>query len=98
MSEVQGPGEAARTQRLQRMRAQQLARKAESGGSSLPARQPDSAEFSQEARLMSQVRNTPAVRQELVQAVKAKINNPAYNLDAAFDRAMERLISDDLLS
>lgn len=95
MSNIQGTGNTDHAERMQRTRNVRGPQKAQpSSGGSTPV-QGDRTEISQEARLMSQARDLPSVRQDKVDALKAKINNPDYDVDAHVNDALNKLISDE---
>lgn len=95
MSNIQGTGNTDHAERLQRTGNVRGARKAQTAGTGAAAIRGDRAEISQEARLMSQLRDMPQVRQDKVDALKAKISNPDYDVDAHVEGALNKLLSDE---
>jgi len=67
---------------------------------SQPAGRPDSApindevEISEAARLVDQVRQVPEIRQDRVDAIRAKIAQGTYETQEKLDAAVERLLDE----
>jgi anti-sigma28 factor (negative regulator of flagellin synthesis) len=80
---------------MQRMRSSQGAKRADSNPYAA-VRRTDSAEISQEARLAAAARDISPVRMDKVDALREKLRDPGYNIDAHFRAAMNLLISEDL--
>lgn len=91
MSEIYSAGNADRAQRIERVRGSKRVQRAQT--QSLP-RESDRVELSQEARALGTLKGMPAVREERVAAVKAKINDVNYDVDSNFRNAMQKLLED----
>ncbi|MCB9838374.1 MAG: flagellar biosynthesis anti-sigma factor FlgM [Phycisphaeraceae bacterium] len=57
-------------------------------------RQPDQVELSDRAVLLSRLRELPAVRQDLINQVRAAIERGEYDTPEKFDAAVEKLIAE----
>lgn len=68
-------------------------RRADSASSS--ARESDQVEVSALARFLSQLRDVPAVRQDLVDEVREQIDDGTYESDARIDGAIEKLLEEE---
>ncbi len=95
MTDITGPTDSYRAQRTQRIRGSERAKRTDSNPYAA-VRRSDSAEISQEARLAAAVRDISPVRMDKVDALREKLRDPGYDIDAHFRAAMNLLIREDL--
>ena len=91
MSEIQSTGNTDRARRLERVRS---VKKAQRAVTAAAARQTDRAEISTAAKLLGALKDLPPVREERVEAVRAKIDEPGFDVDAHFRNAMQKMLQD----
>jgi len=95
MTNINGTGDSYRTERTQRLDTSRRTRKAAPDPYTASMRR-DSAEISAEARLLAAARDVPPVRMDKVDALREKLNDPNFDLDAAFKDAVRLMLKAEL--
>lgn len=95
MTELYGPTDSYKTDRTQRIKPGQHLKRTETNAYAAPPRT-DRAEISAQARLVAAARDIPPVRLDKVEAMRQRLNEPGYDVDAEFKAAMNILIEEAL--
>ncbi len=95
MTDAYRPPDSSRTERVQRIRPSQRAKRTESNVYAAPRRS-DSSPPCAEAGFIAAAKNMPAVRMERVDAAREKIADANYDVDRDFVAAIDRMISEEL--
>jgi hypothetical protein len=94
MTSIYGAGDSYRTERSQRLDVSKRVRKAVPDAYTASVRK-DSAEISNEAKLLAAAREIPAVRMDKVEAMRAKLADPDFNVDDALKQALRVMLKDE---
>lgn len=95
MTDAYRPIDSSRTERIQRIRPSQRAKRTESNVYAAPRRS-DSSPPCAEAAFIAAAKGMPSVRMEKVDAAREKIAAADYDVDREFAVAMDRMITDEL--
>ncbi|MCC6573972.1 MAG: flagellar biosynthesis anti-sigma factor FlgM [Planctomycetes bacterium] len=95
MAGIYGPSGADSAPRIDRAKRVQRIQRAQAPAPVNPNREADRAEISNEARLLAQLANMPAVRNERVEAARNLVDDNAFNLDESFRKAMHKLLLEE---
>ncbi|MBK8205558.1 MAG: flagellar biosynthesis anti-sigma factor FlgM [Planctomycetes bacterium] len=95
MTDAYRPTDSSRTERVQRIRPSQRAKRTESNVYAAPRRS-DSSPPCAEAGFIAAAKSMPSVRMERVDTVREKIAHSDYDVDREFAVAIDRMISEEL--